>query len=140
MPNQRILLIEDDAAIRRGVADALKFAGYYTMEAANVPDGLETARGADVDLILLDLVLPGAAGQGGLDILKDVRSSRPTVVSIPARARSISSSVMISGGVTRRTGVSPRASKWLRRTRGRRAWTAPARGSAKPPLNSTRLT
>jgi DNA-binding response OmpR family regulator len=87
MPNQRILLIEDDAAIRRGVADALKFAGYYTMEAANVPDGLETARGADVDLILLDLVLPGAAGQGGLDILKDVRSSRPTLPVIIMTAR-----------------------------------------------------
>src|SRR5258706_3718564 len=87
MPNQRILVIEDDAAIRRGVADALKFAGYYTMEAANVPDGLETARGADVDLILLDLVLPGTAGQGGLDILKDVRSSRPTLPVIIMTAR-----------------------------------------------------
>ena len=88
MPNQRILLIEDDAAIRQGVADALRFAGYHTMEAGNVPDGLETARVADVDLILLDLVLPGGkAGQGGLDILKDVRSIRPTLPVIVMTAR-----------------------------------------------------
>ena len=87
MPNQRILLIEDDAAIRRGVADALKFAGYQTMEAGNVPEGLDTARTADVDLILLDLVLPGAAGQGGLDILKDVRTTRPTLPVIVMTAR-----------------------------------------------------
>src|SRR5260221_14374801 len=88
MPNQRILLIEDDAAIRQGVSDALRFAGYHTLEAANIPDGLETARGADVDLILLDLVLPGgAAGQGGLDILKDVRTTRPTLPVIIMTAR-----------------------------------------------------
>jgi DNA-binding response OmpR family regulator len=87
MPNQRILLIEDDAAIRRGVADALRFAGYHTLEAANFPDGLDTARTADTDLVLLDLVLPGAAGQGGLDILKSVRSSRPTLPVIIMTAR-----------------------------------------------------
>ncbi|HYE17137.1 MAG TPA: response regulator transcription factor [Tepidisphaeraceae bacterium] len=88
MPNHRILLIEDDAAIRQGVADALKFAGYKTFEAANFPDGLEAARGVDADLVLLDLVLPGAPrGQGGLDILKEVRSTRPTLPVIVLTAR-----------------------------------------------------
>ena len=62
MPNQRILLIEDDAAIRQGVADALRYTGYHTLEAGNVPDGREAAVSSDVDLILLDLVLPGAKG------------------------------------------------------------------------------
>jgi len=87
MPNQRILLIEDDSAIRRGVADALRFAGYHTLEAANFPDGLDTARTADADLVLLDLVLPGATGQGGLDILKTIRASRPTLPVIIMTAR-----------------------------------------------------
>ena len=87
MPNQRILLIEDDAAIRQGVADALRYTGYHTLEAGNVPDGREAAVSADVDLILLDLVLPGAKGQGGLDILKDVRATRPTLPVIIMTAR-----------------------------------------------------
>ncbi len=89
MPNYRILLIEDDSAIRQGVSDALRYAGYKTLEAANYPDGLEAARGADTDLILLDLVLPGAPkhGQGGLDILKDVRATRPTLPVIVLTAR-----------------------------------------------------
>jgi DNA-binding response OmpR family regulator len=87
MPNQRILLIEDDAAIRQGVGDALRYAGYQTLEAGNVPDGLDAARGAAIDLILLDLVLPGRAGQGGLDILRDVRSTRPTLPVIIMTAR-----------------------------------------------------
>jgi DNA-binding response OmpR family regulator len=39
MPHQRILLIEDDAAIRQGVGDALRYTGYRTLEAGNVPDG-----------------------------------------------------------------------------------------------------
>ncbi len=43
MPNQRILLIEDDAAIRQGVADALRYTGYHTLEAGNVPDGRDAA-------------------------------------------------------------------------------------------------
>ena len=87
MPNQRILLIEDDAAIRQGVTDALRYAGYWTMEAGNVPDGLEAGKNADIDLILLDLVLPGAAGKGGLDILKEVRATRPTLPVIIMTAR-----------------------------------------------------
>jgi DNA-binding response OmpR family regulator len=70
MPNQRILLIEDDAAIRQGVADALRYAGYWTIEAGNVPDGLEAGRSADIDLILLD-----------------VRATRPTLPIIIMTAR-----------------------------------------------------
>jgi DNA-binding response OmpR family regulator len=84
MPNQRILLVEDDAAIRRGVGDALRFAGYRTLEAANGHEGMEAARGADCDLILLDLVLPGP---GGLEILKAVREVRPTLPVIILTAR-----------------------------------------------------
>jgi DNA-binding response OmpR family regulator len=87
MPNQRILLIEDDAAIRQGVADALRYTGYHTLEAGNVPDGRDAAVSTDVDLILLDLVLPGAKGQGGLDILRDVRATRPTLPVIIMSAR-----------------------------------------------------
>jgi two-component system alkaline phosphatase synthesis response regulator PhoP len=84
MPDQRILLVEDDAAIRRGVGDALKFAGYRIMEAANGHEGMEAAKGADCDLILLDLVLPGP---GGLEILKAVREVRPTLPVIILTAR-----------------------------------------------------
>lgn len=87
MTARRVLLVEDDPAIRRGVADALKFAGFHILEAGNVPDGLEAARGADIDLILLDLVLPGAPGKGGLDILKEIREVRPTLPVIIMTAR-----------------------------------------------------
>jgi DNA-binding response OmpR family regulator len=73
---QRILVIEDDSAIRRGITDALRFRGYAPIEAANGKDGLRMAEGMDCDLVLLDLVLPGP---GGMEILRAVRQSRPTL-------------------------------------------------------------
>jgi DNA-binding response OmpR family regulator len=79
-----ILTIEDDAAIRRGIVDALRFAGYEVLEAATGESGLATALSRDFDLLLLDLVLPDL---GGLDVLKQVRRSRPTLPVIVLTAR-----------------------------------------------------
>jgi DNA-binding response OmpR family regulator len=76
MDKRRILVIEDDAAIRQGLVDALEFRGWAVLQAATAPDGLEQALGADCDLVLLDLVLPG---RDGLEVLAEVRRGRPTL-------------------------------------------------------------
>jgi len=81
---KRVLVIEDDAAIRRGLADALAFAGYDTLEAANGDDGLRMAVRTGYDLLLLDLVLPG---KSGFEILAEVRTTRPTMPVIILTAR-----------------------------------------------------
>jgi DNA-binding response OmpR family regulator len=81
---KRVLVVEDDAAIRRGIVDALDFAGYETLEAANGTDGKRMAVRAGYDLMLLDLVLPGP---DGLEILAETRTSRPTVPVIILTAR-----------------------------------------------------
>ncbi|MEQ8791656.1 MAG: response regulator transcription factor [Pirellulaceae bacterium] len=81
---RRILTIEDDSAIRRGIVDALKFAGYGVIEAGNGIDGRELAVQLAYDLLLLDLVLPGC---GGLDILRELRKTRPTQPVIILTAR-----------------------------------------------------
>ncbi len=60
MARQRILTIEDDAAIRRGIVDALRFAGYGVLESGRGDEGAQLAVAAEYDLLLLDLVLPGA--------------------------------------------------------------------------------
>ncbi|MEX1042805.1 MAG: response regulator transcription factor [Pirellulaceae bacterium] len=65
-----ILTIEDDNAIRRGIVDALTHSGYRVLEAANGKLGLELAKSASFDLLLLDLVLPDLSG---LEILRDIR-------------------------------------------------------------------
>lgn len=80
----RILTIEDDAPIRRGIVDALRFAGYEALEAANGEVGVRMAVGGNLDLLLLDLVLPG---RSGLDVLKQVREARPGLPVIVLTAR-----------------------------------------------------
>lgn len=72
---KRILTIEDDAAIRRGIVDALQFAGYEVSQAGTATEGRQLAIRLDYDLLLLDLVLPGGSG---LEILASVRHVKPT--------------------------------------------------------------
>lgn len=81
---QRILTIEDDAAIRRGIVDALRFAGYEPCEAQHGDDGLSLGLRGPFDLILLDLVLPG---RDGIEILQRVRHVHPTLPVIILTAR-----------------------------------------------------
>src|SRR6267142_1583991 len=84
MTAHRILTVEDDAAIRRGIVDALSFAGYDVIEAANGNDGCTAAVSREYDLLLLDMVLPGKTG---LEILREVRNARPTLPVIILSAR-----------------------------------------------------
>lgn len=79
-----ILVIEDDAAIRRGLVDALRFSGYEVLQAADGAAGRTEALRATLDLVLLDLVLPGP---GGLEILEAIRRERPTLPVIILTAR-----------------------------------------------------
>ncbi|BET65498.1 response regulator transcription factor [Opitutales bacterium ASA1] len=76
MAKPRILVVEDDAPIRRGMVDALGFEGYEVVEAPDGHAGMRSAVQGGYDLLLLDLVLPGP---GGLDILAEVKLTRPTM-------------------------------------------------------------
>jgi DNA-binding response OmpR family regulator len=84
MSRGRILTVEDDSAIRRGIADALTFAGYKVIQAATGNEGCGIAVSRDFDLLLLDMVLPGMSG---LEILRSVRNARPTLPVIILSAR-----------------------------------------------------
>ncbi len=75
-----ILVIEDDSAIRRGVTDALRFSGYEVLEAAEGLSGMEQARRAAFDLLLLDLVLPNYNGFEILQALKEHRPGAPVII------------------------------------------------------------
>lgn len=84
MKQRNVLVVEDDASIRRGVVDALEFHGYGALEAKSGGAGLEMAVRADYDLLLLDLVLPE---KDGLEILREVRAARPATPVIVMTAR-----------------------------------------------------
>src|SRR5262252_9555275 len=80
----RVLVIEDDAAIRRGIADALAASGYQALSEGDGDGGLAAALAADVDLVLLDVVLPR---RDGFAVLEQVRRVRPTLPVIMLTAR-----------------------------------------------------
>jgi DNA-binding response OmpR family regulator len=69
-----LLLIEDDARIREIVERGLGARGFVVTSAATGEDGLDLAAKLDVDLVLLDLILPGKAG---LEILGELRVLKP---------------------------------------------------------------
>ncbi len=84
MQPARVVVIEDEAAIRRGVSDALRASGYEAAEAGDGDRGLEEAVQVGVDLVLLDLMLPR---RDGLEVLAEVRRTRPTLPVIILTAR-----------------------------------------------------
>ena len=75
----KILIVEDDANIRRMICIALKAEGFKTLETSNVKDGLITALKEKPELIILDLGLPDGDGK---EILARIRrtSSVPVLI------------------------------------------------------------
>lgn len=67
---KRILIIEDARNIRMALKDDLTFEGYEVEIASTGPEGLEKALNPDVDIIILDLMLPEL---DGLEICKELR-------------------------------------------------------------------
>jgi two-component system response regulator RegX3 len=58
----KILVVEDEEAIRAGLVDVFVYHGYDVDTAATGPDGLEKALSGRFDLVLLDIMLPGMDG------------------------------------------------------------------------------
>jgi two-component system, OmpR family, copper resistance phosphate regulon response regulator CusR len=66
----RLLVIEDHPALREGLCQFLREAGYLVDSQANGEEGLWAAEGSEYDLVILDLMLPGV---DGMSILRRLR-------------------------------------------------------------------
>jgi len=75
-----ILVVEDDAAIRRGIVDALTYSKYEVVECGDGEAGLERALGGGFDLLLLAVMLPGIDGFEVLRALRRERSPLPVIL------------------------------------------------------------
>ena len=76
----RVLVVEDEEAIRTGLIDVLVFHGYEVDSAAAGPEGLEKALTGRFDLILLDIMLPGMDGYEICDRIRAVDRRQPIIM------------------------------------------------------------
>jgi DNA-binding response OmpR family regulator len=80
----RLLIIEDEPAIREGLIDVFVYHGFEVDQAEDGREGLRKALSGKHDLILLDLMLPGV---DGFDICARVRAEDPDQAIIMLTAR-----------------------------------------------------
>ncbi|MBP8809264.1 MAG: sigma-54-dependent Fis family transcriptional regulator [Kofleriaceae bacterium] len=91
MPRSTILVIDDEPNILKTVKMSLEIEGYAVEVASSGAVGLQKLGERDVDLVLLDVMMPG---QSGLEVLPKVRAAHPDVTV-----------VMMSGNATVETAV-----------------------------------
>jgi two-component system, OmpR family, alkaline phosphatase synthesis response regulator PhoP len=70
MRQEKVLVVEDDAVLRMSLRATLRSAGYEVELAPTGPEGLEAALRGGLDLVLLDVMLPGL---NGYEILQQIR-------------------------------------------------------------------
>jgi DNA-binding response OmpR family regulator len=82
-----ILLVDDDALMRRSLAFHLEQAGYQVQTAASAEDALAIVRNSPPSLVLLDIGLPG---MDGLDALRELKAQHDLpVIFLTARRREL---------------------------------------------------
>jgi DNA-binding response OmpR family regulator len=92
---KKILVIEDDISILRGLKDNLEYEGYAVITETNGEKGLQLALNKKSDLILLDIMLPGMNGYemdkvSGLDTGADDYVTKPfSIPELMARIRAV---------------------------------------------------
>jgi two-component system alkaline phosphatase synthesis response regulator PhoP len=85
---QRILIVEDEPDLRRGLEMNLKAEGYDVLTAATWDGGLKRALDEQPDLVLLDVMLPGL---NGLDVCRELRRKgfEGPIIMLTAKAEEI---------------------------------------------------
>ncbi|MBS0644636.1 MAG: response regulator [Proteobacteria bacterium] len=81
MPQPTVLVVEDETAIRRLIADALREMNCAVLEAEDGPAGLQVVRsGRRIDLLLTDVGLPGLNGRQLADAARETRPDLPVLL------------------------------------------------------------
>jgi DNA-binding response OmpR family regulator len=82
---RRILIVEDEPDIARGLTDALEFEGFDVTAVGTGREGVTTVRERKPDLVILDLMLPDL---NGFVVCEQIRQIHPTIPVIMLTARS----------------------------------------------------
>ncbi|MCR5768428.1 MAG: response regulator transcription factor [Lachnospiraceae bacterium] len=74
-----ILIVEDDDLINNMIKEALELAGYSCLQAFSGTEGLLHVKNGGIDLVILDLMLPGMNGENVIKEIKNI-SDIPVIV------------------------------------------------------------
>jgi putative nucleotidyltransferase with HDIG domain len=80
---ERILIVDDEASIRKLLLRKLSRQGYHCEEAGSAVEALEKMRADSAELIMLDMKMPG---KSGIDLLPELKASYPATAVIMATA------------------------------------------------------
>lgn len=83
--NLKILIVEDEKSIRKFIQINIEREGYTTFEAETGEEALEILKSQKIDIIVLDLMLPGISG---LEVCEQVRKTDPDIGIIMLTAKS----------------------------------------------------
>lgn len=82
--SKHILVAEDDAHIREGLIDTLESEGYTVHAVGNGRDALREWRRGDIDLVILDIMMPEVSGY---DVCREVRKDNSDVLVLMLTAK-----------------------------------------------------
>ena len=72
--NAKILVVDDDEITLTSIAEILLTEGYFVVEASNGADALNILEQDDIDLMLLDIMMPGMSG---IELLQQIKKVNP---------------------------------------------------------------
>jgi two-component system response regulator PilR (NtrC family) len=81
----RVLIIDDEPVLQDVLSTLLRREGFQVLQAMTAGEGLRQAEDGDVDLVLLDLMLPD---KPGIEVLRDLKARDPEVVVVVITAYS----------------------------------------------------
>jgi two-component system response regulator FlrC len=79
-PNESVMVVEDDAALREALADTLRAAGITAISAGDAAEALALLETEEIALVISDVQMPGPNGYELLSAIKRLRADLPVVL------------------------------------------------------------
>lgn len=80
MSSLRVLLVDDEEELVSALTERLGYRGIEAMYALNGPDALKMIRAGNIDVVVLDLKLPGMSGVAVHDAIKREHPELPIIL------------------------------------------------------------
>ena len=108
---ERILIIEDDAALSRMMRLQLEQAGYRVTVCGDGLSGIQSVRDSDPDLILLDILLPDIDGWVVCERLQEITATPIIFATALGSERDVIRGLELGAFGTRQVGIAPGAAR-----------------------------